>query len=85
LKRSLQYLNEKEEIRILVNPNDWGIVKENINKLHLNIDMPKNIEIVAVENIQAGGCRIDFKAGSIDADIETQFAEIKRNLFKNDV
>jgi len=82
LDRCLEYLTEKEEIRIIVNPADWGIVKENLNKLSLSYDLPKNVDIIANEEIQSGGCRVDFKAGSIDADIETQFAEIKRNLLK---
>ena len=83
LKKSLEFLNEKEEIKILVNPLDWEKVSENIKKLSLSLSLPENIEIIALESITQGGCKIDFKAGSIDADIETQFAEIERKLLKN--
>lgn len=83
LKNSLNFLNEKEEIKVLVNSNDWTIVKDNLKKLSLTIDLPENIEIISNPNIAQGGCRIDFKAGSIDADLETQFAEIQRKLLKN--
>ena len=82
LRRSLEYLSEKEEIKIVVNPHDWSIVRENLQKLALTVELPQNIEVIANEAIESGGCRIDFKAGSIDADIETQFAEIKRKLMK---
>jgi flagellar assembly protein FliH len=85
LRRSLEYLNEKEEIKILVNPSDWDLVKENLHKLSMHIDLPKNTEVIPSDMIAPGGAKIDFKAGSIDADIETQFAEIKRNLHKADV
>ena len=83
LKNSLNFLNEKEEIKIVVNPNYWTVVSENLKKLSLTINLPENIEVISNENIGAGGCRIDFKAGSIDADLETQFAEIKRKLLKH--
>ena len=82
LKNALNLLNEREEIKILVNPQDWLIVKENINYLKLRIDLPPNIEIVNNNTITRGGCRIESKSGSIDADIDTQFEEIKRKLLK---
>lgn len=82
LKNALNLLNEREELKILVNPKDWLTVKENINRLNLRIDLPKQIEIVNTPDISAGGCRLEFKSGSIDADIDTQFAEIKRKLLK---
>lgn len=82
LKNALNLLNEREEIKILVNPRDWLTVKENINSLNLRIDLPANIEIINTPTISAGGVRVEFKSGSIDADIDTQFEEIKRKLLK---
>ena len=82
VRNSIELLNEKEEIRILVNPEEWATVRDNLDKLSLSIDLPKNIEVVPYDNIDKGGCRIDFKAGSIDADLDTQFTEIKRKLLK---
>lgn len=82
LKNALNLLNEREELKILVNPKDWLTVKDNINRLNLRIDLPKQIEIINTADISPGGCRLEFKSGSIDADIDTQFAEIKRKLLK---
>ena len=82
LARCLEFLTEKDEIRIIVNPTEIEIIKENLNKLSLSYELPKNVDILGNAEILPGGCRVDFKAGSIDADIETQFAEIKRNLLK---
>jgi len=83
VKNSIELLNEKEEVKILVNHDDWANVRDNLKSLSLSVDMPKNIEVVPCETIEQGGCRIDFKFGSIDADIESQYTEIKRKLLKN--
>ena len=81
-KRCLECLTEKEEIKIMVNPGDWGIMKESLNNLSLNVELPKHVEIISNAEIAKGGCRVEYKAGSIDADIENQFNEILRNLNK---
>jgi flagellar assembly protein FliH len=79
-KRCLEFLNDKEEIKIICNPDDLNIIRANLSKLSLNIDLPKKVDFVTSEDINPGGCRIDFRAGSIDAEIDTQFAEIRRNI-----
>ncbi|HOE90889.1 MAG TPA: FliH/SctL family protein [Candidatus Cloacimonadota bacterium] len=83
LKNALNLLNEREEIKILVNAKDWLTVKNNIDKLNLQFDLPKQVEIVNAPDISPGGCRIEFNSGSVDADIDTQFDEIRRKLLKN--
>lgn len=83
VKKSLNLLNEKEEIKIHVHPENWSVVKDNLKKINLTVDLPENVEIVANENIAQGSCLVDFKAGSIDAELDTQFEEIQRKLLKN--
>ncbi|MDD3501811.1 MAG: FliH/SctL family protein, partial [Candidatus Cloacimonetes bacterium] len=83
LKNALNLINEREEIRILVNPKDWLTVKENLKNLNVQFELPKQIEVINANEISPGGCRIEFSSGSIDADIETQFQEIRRKLLKN--
>lgn len=82
VRNCLNLINEREEIKIHVNPGDWGIVRENIKTLNLKIDLPQHIDIISSSQIKQGGCRIEFKSGSVDADIETQFDEIKRKILK---
>jgi flagellar assembly protein FliH len=79
-KRSVEFLNDKEEIKIIVNPDDLNILRDNLAKLSLNIDIPKKVEFITNDDVNPGGCRIDFRSGSIDAEIDTQFAEIRRNI-----
>ena len=82
LRNSLELINEKQDLRIFVNPEEWSIVDETIKKFSQTIDMPENVIIIPDENITIGGCKIEFKSGSIDSDIESQFAEIKRKMLK---
>lgn len=83
LRNSLMLLNEKQSVRVFVNPEDWMRVKDAIEALRLKMDLPENVEVMIANDISQGGCRIDFKSGSIDAEIDTQFDEIRRKILKD--
>jgi len=80
LKNCLNSMTEKEEFKIQVHPQDWANVQENLKKLALSIHIPEKVEIISNAKIFPGGCRVEFKAGSIDAEIDTQFNEIQKKL-----
>jgi len=82
VKNCLECVNEKTEIRILVNSKDWTIVTDNLKQLEVSMELPDKVEIIPTDSIEQGGCRVEFKSGSIDADIEKQFSEIQRKLLK---
>ncbi len=82
IRKSLSMLSEREELIIYVNTENWHLIKERFADLQLQLDIPKDIEIITSEKISFGGCKIVSKAGAVDATIESQFEEIKRNLFK---
>jgi flagellar assembly protein FliH len=83
IKNCLECSNEKSEIRIMVNTNDWTIVSENLKKIELSLDLPEKVEVVPSDLIAPGGCRVEYKSGSVDADIENQFIEIQRKVLKD--
>ena len=70
------------EIRILVNQRLVNCKRKPKNN-NVQFELPKQIEVINANEISPGGCRIEFSSGSIDADIETQFQEIRRKLLKN--
>ncbi|MDD3051493.1 MAG: FliH/SctL family protein [Candidatus Cloacimonetes bacterium] len=82
LKKCLKVLGDRRSIKILVNPRDWRTVKDSLSSLKVKTDLPDEIEVVATEDISAGGCKIENESGSIDGTIETQFEEIRRKLLK---
>jgi len=84
LRNSMNLLGSQRSVRVLVNPQDWALVKENVGTLDLKVEMPKDIEVVSAPHIAPGGCVVEGDSGSVDADIETQFAEIRRKLLKDE-
>jgi flagellar assembly protein FliH len=82
VKNSLNLMNERKKAKILVNAQDWTLVKNNISNLNIKTELPEDLEIVSSTAVKPGGCRVESPGGSIDADIETQFDEIKRRLLK---
>ncbi len=83
LKNALNLLNDRIGIKIYVNPQDWMVVKDNLNSLNLRIELPDSVEVINSVDMIQGGCRIESKSGSIDADIQTQFLEIERKILKD--
>jgi flagellar assembly protein FliH len=85
LKRALNLLNDRRSIRIHVNPADWTTVQNSLAGLNLKVELPRDVEVVSSTHIAPGGCLVDSASGSIDADLETQFEEIRRKLLKDDI
>jgi flagellar assembly protein FliH len=84
LKNSLNLLNDRRSIRIHVHPQDWTAVKNSLAGLNLKVELPRDVEVVSSPSVSPGGCLVDSASGSIDADIDTQFDEIKRKLLKDE-
>jgi flagellar assembly protein FliH len=82
VKNSLNLLNERKKAKILVNAQDWTLVKNNITNLNIKTELPDDLEIISSTAIKPGGCRVESPGGSIDAAIDTQFDEVKRRLLK---
>lgn len=83
LRNGLELLNERRQIKIFVNPQDWTTVKDSLHHLQLQVELPPDVEVVSAPEVERGGCKIDSVSGSIDAGISTQFEEITRKLLKD--
>lgn len=69
-----------QKIVILVNPKDLAVVKENQPALVQAIDTSKTIQIRADEKVAPHGCFIETEVGTIDAQLSTQLAAIRKAL-----
>jgi flagellar biosynthesis/type III secretory pathway protein FliH len=63
-------------IRLRVNPQDHLELRDYWTRAHGMAEADRTYEIVADPAIQRGGIVIETRAGSVDAQIETQLAEI---------
>lgn len=69
-----------KEIMILVNPQDYEKIKKNEQRLMLSLQGLQKLVLKPVETVKAGGCVIESEVGTIDAQLETQLAALKKIL-----
>ncbi len=80
LANALRRITDKDNVRVRVSLSDAPRVKEAREDLLEVVDGLRFIEIVEDRRVGDGGCMIETNAGTIDAKIETQIAEVARAL-----
>jgi len=80
LTNAIRRITDKENVRVRVSVLDAPHVKEIRQDLLEIVDGLRHLEINDDRRVGAGGCVIETNAGTIDAKIETQFAEVARAL-----
>ncbi len=69
-----------ERVTVRVHPKDLEKVRTAEPQLKEAIQGLKSLTTVADEEIEAGGCAVDTEVGTIDAQLSTQIAAIKKSL-----
>jgi len=77
LRNALRRVVDTENVRIRLNLDDLETVRASREELMALVDGIRHLEIVEDRRVGPGGCVIDTNAGTIDARLETQFAEIE--------
>lgn len=85
LANALRRITDKDAVRVRVSVSDAPRVKEAREDLMEVVDGLRFIEIVEDRRVGDGGCVIETNAGTIDAKIETQIAEVARALGVSEV
>ncbi len=80
LANALRRITDKDNVRVRVSVADAPRVKEAREDLLEVVDGLRFIEIVEDRRVGDGGCVIETNAGTIDAKMETQMAEVARAL-----
>lgn len=80
LANSLRRITDKDNVRVRVSVADAARVKEAREDLMEIVDGLRFVEIVADRRVGDGGCVIETNAGTIDAKMDTQLAEVSRAL-----
>lgn len=80
ITRTLSRRREQGEITLCVSPANLSFVQAAREELNATIDSQAELVIIPDSTVKDSGCVIRSKFGSIDARIDTQLSEIKREL-----
>ncbi|CAM4248613.1 FliH/SctL family protein [Paenibacillus tarimensis] len=81
-RKSLQRRREQGVITLCVAPSQLAFVQAAREELSLAVDSQAELQIVPDATVKDHGCVIRSSFGSIDARIDTQLEEIKRELIQ---
>ncbi len=68
------------ELTLRVNPNDARVLREHKRQMMELIGRVKEIAIKEDADVASGGCVIETEAGTVDAQLATQFEMLQRVL-----
>ena len=80
IRNAVRRVSEHGTLRVRVRPEDLENARSHRGELMALLDSNAQIEIVGDRRIGAGGCIVETEAGSIDARIETQIANVAEAL-----
>lgn len=80
IRKALSRRREQGVITLCVAPSQLAFVQAAREELHAAIDSQAELQILPDSTIKDNGCVIRSAFGSIDARIDTQLSEIKREL-----
>ena len=77
VRDALERLGQRVDVYIYVHPEDVELLHFSLSQI---ADLALEIVIEPDENVEPGGCRIESKAGEIDARLSTQFEAVARSF-----
>jgi flagellar assembly protein FliH len=78
---ALQQVAIDGAVKLRVNPADYEALSEYWQRAHGAAEANRTYEVIADEAVASGGVVIDTRAGTVDAQIETQLEEISQKVF----
>lgn len=82
ISKSLSKRREQGVITLCVSPDQLAFVQAAREELNMAIDSQAELQILPDSTVKDSGCVIRSAYGSIDARIDTQLSEIKRELIQ---
>lgn len=82
IKKSLARKREQGILTLCVSPSDFAFVQAAREELSLTIDSQAELQILPDPTVKDRGCVIRSSFGSVDARIDTQLSEIKKELLR---
>ncbi|AJS59171.1 FliH/SctL family protein [Paenibacillus sp. IHBB 10380] len=82
IRRSLSRKREQGVITLCVSPSHYSFVEAAREELSLAVDSQAELKIIPDATVKDRGCVIRSSFGSVDARIDTQLTEIKKELVR---
>lgn len=83
IELAVQRICERHKIKIEVNPVDLTTVTDFLPALEEKFHGTEGVEVVGVESVCRGGCRVRSENGSVDLGIDTQLDLIETALIQD--
>ncbi|OWR27844.1 flagellar assembly protein FliH [Saccharibacillus sp. O23] len=82
IRQTLSRKREQGTIALCVAPSQFSMINSAREELAMSIDSQAELEILPDSTVKDRGCVIRSNFGSVDARIDTQLTEIKRELLR---
>ena len=82
LCKAIDLAAEKSELQVRLNPSELEVIEEYVPQLKSTFTKLKSIKLVPDMSISPGGCVVQTHGGEVDAQIETQLAEMEKQLLE---
>lgn len=82
IRQTLSRKREQGTIALCVAPSQFAMINSAREELAMSIDSQAELEILPDSTVKDRGCVIRSNFGSVDARIDTQLTEIKRELLR---
>ncbi|HOO57545.1 MAG TPA: FliH/SctL family protein, partial [bacterium] len=83
VKDALRRVSFKKHFIIHVNPLDLEILKSASDQIISVLDNHESVKFKASAQVEPGGCVVQTESGTVDAQVDRQFNEVKETVLKS--
>ncbi|HOX28143.1 MAG TPA: FliH/SctL family protein [bacterium] len=80
VKNAISKVSFKKQFVVMVNPLDIEVLKAGAEQIRAMLSNCESLKFKPSPNIEPGGCMVQTESGTVDAQIDRQFTEIKDNV-----
>ncbi len=80
IKEALNLATKQDEIKLHVNPNDYELLKDQVDEIVQRLGKLAATSIVSDNGVTSGGCLVTTNYGQIDMQLESQLERIEAEL-----
>jgi len=80
VEQAIEMAMDKSRLEVIVNPDCLELIEQYLPELKDQFSEMKDFALVGDENVEVGGCIVKHPEGSIDANIDMQLSEMRKQL-----